>query len=159
MINEKQARLFCGEPIENIENYEKAVSDKTKTWHCHHIWETMLGYSAKELKEMDEYYGIPAQNLIFLTPSEHRRVHNNGELNNFYGKHHTEENKMKISKANKNGVLSKIVLQYTLEGEFVKEWPSTMEIKRQLGIEPTNISACCLGKIRKTHGFIWKYKR
>ena len=66
---------------------------------------------------------------------------------------------MKISKANKNCVLSKIVLQYTLEGEFVKEWPSTMEIKRQLGIEPTNISACCLGKIRKTHGFIWKYKR
>ena len=53
--------------------------------------------------------------------------------------------------------LSKPVLQYTLDGEFVREWPSTMECDRN-GYNRGNVYACCLGK-RKTHkGFIWRYK-
>lgn len=78
MINKYQAKKFCGEDISLIENYDKAIADTTQVWHCHHIWETMLGYSREELKEMDEYYGIPAINLIFLTPGEHMRLHSKG---------------------------------------------------------------------------------
>ena len=53
--------------------------------------------------------------------------------------------------------LSKPVLQYTLEGEFVKEWSSTMECGRN-GYNQGNVAACCRGE-RKTHrGFIWRYK-
>lgn len=119
MINKKQAEMYCAQPIELIENYDKAMADQTQVWHCHHIWETMLGYSAEELIEMNEYYGIPACNLIFLTPAEHRSIHHKGktytseqkrrmseakkgEKNPFYGKKHTEEYCMKISEM-KNG--------------------------------------------------------
>ena len=53
--------------------------------------------------------------------------------------------------------LSKPVLQYTLEGEFVKEWSSTMECGRN-GYNQGNVAACCRGE-RKTHkGFLWRYK-
>lgn len=53
--------------------------------------------------------------------------------------------------------LSKPVLQYTLEGEFVKEWSSTMECGIN-GYNQSNVAACCRGE-RKTHrGFIWRYK-
>lgn len=59
---------------------------------------------------------------------------------------------------------SKPILQYTLDGEFVAEYPSTREAERQTGIKQTNISNCCIGAIRKGYkcksagGFIWKYK-
>lgn len=55
-----------------------------------------------------------------------------------------------------NGKLSKTVLQYTLDGQFVREWESTNECGRN-GFNQGNIADCCKGK-RKTHkGFIWKY--
>ena len=54
---------------------------------------------------------------------------------------------------------SKIVLQYDLNGNFIKEWPSTMEIQRQMGYTNTNISACCLGKYKQRYGFKWQYKK
>ena len=51
---------------------------------------------------------------------------------------------------------SKPVYQYTLEGELVKIWPSTMECKRN-GFNQSSVNSCCLGK-RKTHkGYIWSY--
>lgn len=52
---------------------------------------------------------------------------------------------------------SKPVLQYDLECNFIKEWKSTRECKRN-GFNQGHIAACCRGE-RKTHkGFIWKYK-
>lgn len=36
MINEFNVNAFCCEDISKIENYDKAVADKTQTWHCHH---------------------------------------------------------------------------------------------------------------------------
>lgn len=80
-----------------------------------------------------------------------------GDKNPFYGKHHTEETKKKLSEANK-GKGTKKVLQYTIEGEFVKEWPSIVEIQRELGVCGQNISSCCRGKVKTIKGFIWKYK-
>ena len=42
--------------------------------------------------------------------------------------------------------------------EVIAEFPSTMEVKRQLGFSCANISACCLGKLKSAYGFKWKYK-
>lgn len=82
MINEKNAKRFCNEDISLIENYDKATVDNTQTWHCHHRDEikvlpsgmTVLR-SRQELKENGRYYNCPANELIFLTQSEHRRLH------------------------------------------------------------------------------------
>ena len=53
--------------------------------------------------------------------------------------------------------LSKRVLQFTLDGEFVREWESTMECGRN-GFIQQNVVKCCNGE-RKTHkGFRWEYK-
>lgn len=53
---------------------------------------------------------------------------------------------------------SKRVLQYTLDGKLVKEWPSTRECERS-GFKHAGVSACCIGKkYHKTYkGYIWKY--
>ena len=56
--------------------------------------------------------------------------------------------------------LSKPVLQYTLDGQFVKEWPSTCECGRN-GYSQQAISSCCRKELyRHTHkGFRWSYKK
>ena len=73
------------------------------------------------------------------------------------GKPMSEETKKKMSKAHTNGKQSKKVLQYTLNGEFVREWESTNECGRN-GFNQQHVSACCRGE-QKTHkGFIFKYK-
>ena len=63
----------------------------------------------------------------------------------------------RISKANTNGKLSKPVLQFTLDGEFVREYPSVRECERN-GFEHSGVIRCCNGK-QKTHkGFRFMYK-
>lgn len=64
----------------------------------------------------------------------------------------------KISKIKiDNNHTGKLVIQYNLNGEFVKKWKSAAEIERNLGFHAENISACCLGKSKKSNNFIWKF--
>lgn len=58
----------------------------------------------------------------------------------------------------RNNKKSKPVLQFDLDGNFIKEWPSMREIQRQLGFYQSSISLCCNGKLKKAYGYIWKYK-
>ena len=63
----------------------------------------------------------------------------------------------RISKANTNGKLSKPVLQLSLTGELIREYPSANECGRN-GFERSGVIRCCNGK-QKTHkGFRWMYK-
>lgn len=50
------------------------------------------------------------------------------------------------------------ILQYDIEGNFIKEWPGCIEVQRELGFKNCQISACCNGRIKSSYGFIWKYK-
>ena len=53
---------------------------------------------------------------------------------------------------------NKAVLQYTLEGDFIKEWKSASEADRELGYKVGNVSKICLGKGYSAMGFMWRYK-
>jgi len=53
--------------------------------------------------------------------------------------------------------LGKAVGQYTLEGELIKVWQSTMEVKRQLGFHSGNISKATNGKRKTAYSYVWKY--
>lgn len=62
----------------------------------------------------------------------------------------------RVAKAKINGKTSKTVLQFTLDGELIREWPSTQECGRN-GFNQCSVWMCCNGK-RKTHkGFKWCY--
>ena len=60
--------------------------------------------------------------------------------------------KEKISKS-----LSKKVYQYDLNKNFIKEWKSAREIKKELNYDNSHIAKCCNNKIDKAYGFIWSY--
>ena len=96
MISEL-AWAYCCEDLNLIENYELAINDK-KLWVCHHRLETDLGISKQELKDIGRYYNQKANDLIFLTQSEHCRIHNYGNKNSL-GKTQTKESNIKRSKS------------------------------------------------------------
>lgn len=56
-----------------------------------------------------------------------------------------------------NKFLSKKVNQYDLNDNFIKSYPSTKEIERQLKIQTTLISQCCRGLRKTAGGYKWKY--
>ena len=100
MISKRSAKAFCREDISLIENYDKAVSDTTRMWHCHHRRETI--FSKSDLIEIGEYYNRPACELIFLTPTDHHRLHNLGKPSVMKGKHLSEDTRKKMSESHKS---------------------------------------------------------
>ena len=74
------------------------------------------------------------------------------EENNNYATHNE-----RVGKANTNGKRSKKVLQLTLSGDLIREWPSTQECERN-GFSSGNISQCCNGERKSHKGFKWEYK-
>ena len=78
--------------------------------------------------------------------------------NNDYGTRNERAGKA-ISKAKKgitNGKKSKKVLQFTLNGEFIREWPSAAECGRN-GFGSGAVCKCCNGKLPHYKGFLWMY--
>lgn len=54
--------------------------------------------------------------------------------------------------------LSKPVLQYTLDGQFVKRWVSAKEAGRN-GFLQSMVSKCCRGERGKHHGYLWRFEK
>ena len=74
----KNIKKICKD-YKQIENYQKAIRDKTRVWHCHHKLEIHEDYlnSKDDLIAMGLYYNRPPEELIFLTPEEHGSLHQN----------------------------------------------------------------------------------
>lgn len=95
MINEFSAHAYCCEDISLIENYNTALNSPNR-YVVHHRLEIELNKSVKELKELNLYYNRPASELIFLSNSEHCRIHSIGNKNSL-GHINTDEHNTKIS--------------------------------------------------------------
>ena len=113
MINEKKVKSYCCEDISLIENYDKAMTDKTQTWDCHHRAEILPcgRFSRGDLKKHGLYWGVPASQLVFMSQNEHLSLHMKGVpktesmkhklSKSRKGKHLSEEHRRKISKSMK----------------------------------------------------------
>ena len=101
-------KCFC-EDISKIENYELAKKDDFKGWFRHHRLEThtsegerrLVDISMEELKALGMYYHRPPEELIYLTKSEHQKLHRKGRPGPNRGKHFSEDHRRKISESNK----------------------------------------------------------
>lgn len=150
---ELRYRGFCRHP-ELIENYDKAVADETQTWQVHHRLESC--FTQRFLKEMNLYYDVEPEALIFLTPSEHSKMDSRcrrvGEARK--GKKLSEEHKRKMSESliNHKDLSKKVLCVET--GEV---FDSTMDVERKTGINSGNISMACNGKRKTAGGFHWKF--
>ena len=55
----------------------------------------------------------------------------------------------------RNDKIKKPILQFTLDGEFVREWPSASDVSKEI---QSNIVSCLKGKRKSACGYIWRYK-
>ena len=53
---------------------------------------------------------------------------------------------------------SKAIVQYDLDGNFIKEWESIMKVSQETNIKYYSISNNCRGKQKRAGDFIWKFK-
>lgn len=74
------------------------------------------------------------------------------------GRKKTEEHCKNISKKITE-IQGKPVLQYDLEGNFIKEWESGAAAAKFYNVDRTSLYRCCQGKFKKSAGFVWKYKQ
>lgn len=134
----KKGRIL--KPMKDPNGYLK-VRLCNKTFNLHHLVAETFIPNPNNYKEVNHKDENKTNNVVTNLEWCDRKYNQN------YG--------TRIEKCSKK--LSKTVLQYTLDGKFVREWKSTAECGRN-GYNHGNVAACCLGK-QKTHkGFIWKYK-
>ena len=53
---------------------------------------------------------------------------------------------------------SKVVLQFDLNNNLVKEYQSIIQAGQETGFAFQNICACCKGKLKQAYGYKWRYK-
>lgn len=88
------------------------------------------------------------------------------KLNNFVNNLEWCTSRENLLHAYKNGLKKptiprqKAILQYDLQHNIIKEFPSAMEAARQLGNENYNchITKCANKKRKSAYGYIWKWK-
>jgi ketol-acid reductoisomerase len=75
---------------------------------------------------------------------------------------HSEETREKMKQSamkNKRGIGNrKLVIQYSNNNEFIKEWSSSIEVEKILNISKSNINSCAREERKSAGGFIWRYK-
>lgn len=148
-------------PSENTDGYFRVnlwKNGEYKTCYVHRLIAETFLENPENLPEVNHKDEDKTNNFVFL--NEDGSVEK--EKSNLEWKNHRDNcnhgtRNERVSKTLTNGKLSKKVLQFTLDGEFVREWESTNECGRN-GFNQGAVSACCNGK-QKTHkGFRFMYK-
>lgn len=113
-----------------------------------HCFTILQECKVEELDDLEVFWGL------------HYKVLKHGNLNSILGA--AGVSKSYKTKVVKNllptTVTAKAVIQYTLNGEFVKEWPSIADAARSLNINETGIQKCCKGLRCRYKNFIWRFK-
>lgn len=173
-MNTENAEIW--KPIEGFENYQVSTSGRVKSLNYRRTKQEQIlkprdnghGYLHVHLRKDGKNYWRYIHRLVaeaFLPnpnnlPEINHKDENpyNNQIENICWTNHNGNinwgtHNERVAKAN-----SKSVLQYSLDGTFIKEWASTREVERQLGFNQGNIGKCCRGEYKTAYGFTWKYK-
>ena len=178
MSKSHKGKIPPNKGIPMSEEQKKKLSESLKG---RNVWNKGIPMSEEQKKKLSESHKgqIPPNKGKHHTEESKKKMSESlkglfsGEKHPMFGKHHTEESKKKISekqkgkklseetrrkmsKARINGKQSKKILQFTLDGEFLKEWLSIAECSRN-GYSGANICYCCQGKRKSAYGFKWMY--
>lgn len=169
-MNEEWKSIFlngCNLEVSNCGNVRFAHNKKPKAFHLNRY-----GYPTIHIMQCKKVFAYRIHRLVALLfienpcPEKYDCVNHKDEnpsnnhidnlewcdraYNNRYGGHNK-----RVADAH-----SIPVMQYDLDGNFIKEWKSATDVSRTLGIPQQSINSCCLRKPKynSSKGFIWRYK-
>ena len=147
-----------GDGVLPSEEVKKKMSNAKKGKPAHNKGKPMSEEQKKKLSDSLKGRTSPMKGRTSPNKGKPMSEEQKKKLSNAHkGKTMSEEQKKKIIESNTNGKLSKPVLQFSLSGEFIREWPSTAECERN-GFDSSTVSKCCRGKLPHYKGFKWCYK-
>lgn len=139
---------------EALDYEEKMVNEELlKDPHCYNLKPGGKGGSFKGVNKGKKHSSLQTKrHNEFLR----QRKHTKEELDKMKAYSHPEEAKRKMAEKHK-----KPIVQYDLNGDFIKEWDSTISASNELFIHNGSISGCLNHKWRclTAGGFIWKFKK
>lgn len=111
----------------------------------------------KEMSEMKKGISSARKGTKFVgTPEERKIKFGSHNIGNSYNKGRKPAEKTLLARL---AVLSKPVSQYSLNGIFIKEYPSAREAARQTKLSAPTIIAIATGKTNKPRKYLFKYKQ
>lgn len=113
-------------------------------------------YSVLEIVETDSKIDL----LNKLNELEIYYIYKYDSFNNGYNSTLGGNNGHVFSENEKEHLSTKLahsVIQYDLDGNFIRIWKSCREIEKNLGYSRVPIQKCCRGEIQHSREFIWKY--
>jgi group I intron endonuclease len=154
-ITNPKGKIYIGQSI-NIERRSKEYKNiihssqrklknsiKKYGWENHTfeiIEECSIGILNIRERYWQEYFNVLQEGL-------------NCRLTKTHDKSGKDSNSTKTKKSNS---LKKSIIQYDIEGNFIKEWSSIKEAELTLGL--SKISGACRGTNISIGGFIWRFK-
>lgn len=150
------------------EETKKKISETKKSQNLHI-------YHSEEVKEKLREINKGENNPMFGKHhsdeiKEKHSLRTSGINHPMYGKKHNDETLKKI-KDKRNAVIdqqeinkksaelnSKKVLQFTLDGEFIKEYNSIKETAKETGLSESLIGKTCRGVVKNPSKFIFNFK-
>lgn len=135
------------------ERFRRHYQDLIRNVHCNKKLQNVVNKYGIEGIEMEIIECTPA-NLVIGIEKYWINM-----LNSYYNIARNAYNTAGVSPTlEKLKQRSKPILQYDLEGNFIKEWWGLREIRRSFPNTSNAIREVCIGKYNSSMGFLWKYK-
>ena len=130
-----------------VNNFEYEVIFRVSSLISEEVTEILNQKEIQYIKMFDSYYNgynstIGGNNVTEWTQEARQKL--SQKLKDYYKTHES--------------VVARSVLQYSIYGDFIKEWKSAREAALSLNLEANNITIVCQGKRNQAYDFIWKYR-
>jgi hypothetical protein len=153
-----------------ISNYGKVKSLERIDASNHYVKEKIL--STRKDKDGYEIVTITYNNIrkdfkvhrlvayMFLNKPKNCNIVNHkdeNKSNNFVYNLNWTTVKENINYGSRNKKISKPIVQYDLDGNFIRKWESAYEVKKTIGYDNSSITKCLKGIHKTAYNYIWKY--
>ena len=145
--------------IEIIESVPEEICVEREIFWIDTLGKTIKLKNDRDIKYENSYY-------IFSDKSRKKMSESQKGNRNKKGKKLTKEQSYNCGNARRGKKQSygeklkrfKRVIQYDMNGDFIREWESVSSAANNIGTTQGTISLAASGKRKSSHGFIWKYK-
>lgn len=80
------------------------------------------------------------------------------KYNNSYGTVRERQRNSLASFFDEHKELLRPIVQYSLNGELIREYESITEAEKTIGVDNSGIQHCCGKRLKTAYGYVWRYK-